>query len=429
MNHVADVYNLRGPGLFYVDAYPIQREALLVVSSPELAAQVTQISSYPKHPALNRGFGRAIGKRGIVVQEGAHWKELRTMFNPGFSQANLLSMVPMMVDEAQVFAFRLSASAAAGGFVRSLESFVADLTVDVIGQALLGIRFNSQNSSNATVTNLIEASRLVRPLFDFSIERLNLWRILKLRYYEALANIKTFTKLIPHSIKTFIFAGHDTTSSVLAYAFYELSRHPKILEEVRAEHADVFGSDPEVTAKRLKEDPNLANTLPLTTAVIREILRLYPTASTIRMGPKGSQLIGKDGKSYPTSGAVIWVANSITMRDPEFFPSPDSFIPHRFLPDKSPFPPIPKNAYRPFEKGPRDCIGQELAMLESRVGLSLTLRRFDFKAAYEELDRRLGKKEEVYKHCVGVGERAYQVLVTTAKPKDGLPMWVSERET
>jgi cytochrome P450 len=139
-------------------------------------------------------------------------------------------------------------------------------------------------------------------------------------------------------------------------------------------------------------------------------------------------LIGKDGKSYPADDCMVWLSNSVAMHDPKYFPSPYQFIPHRFLPDKSPFPQIPKNAFRPFEKGPRDCIGQELAMLESRIVLALIVRKFDFKEAYDELDRRLGRKPKVFESCEKVGGRAYQILWTTAKPKDGLPMWVTERK-
>jgi cytochrome P450 len=116
------------------------------------------------------------------------------------------------------------------------------------------------------------------------------------------------------------------------------------------------------------------------------------------------------------------------MRDPSLFPSPNEFIPQRFLPDKSTFGAIPKNAYRPFEKGPRDCLGQELAMLESRIVLALTVRKFDFKEAYEELDRRLKRTPKEFPILESNGGRAYQILRTTAKPKDGLPMWVSARK-
>lgn len=66
-------------------------------------------------------------------------------------------------------------------------------------------------------------------------------------------------------------------------------------------------------------------------------------------------------------------------------------------------------------------------MLESRVVLALILRKFDFYAAYGELDKRLGRKEKEFEACEKIGGRAYQILWTTAKPKDGLPMWVKER--
>ena len=70
MNYIADKYDLRKYGLFYIDTYPIQYEPVLVVISPDVAAQVTQTESYPKHPVLTAEFGRAIGSRGIVGQEG-----------------------------------------------------------------------------------------------------------------------------------------------------------------------------------------------------------------------------------------------------------------------------------------------------------------------------------------------------------------------
>jgi cytochrome P450 len=212
------------------------------------------------------------------------------------------------------------------------------------------------------------------------------------------------------------------------YSFYELSRHPEILEEVRAEHESVLGPDPNTAAQRLNEDPKLVNALLLTTAIIREILRLHLPAFSVRHGPPGGTVTGLDGKTYPTEGFMVLVVENIVMHDPKIFPKPYEFIPNRFLPDKSPFPPIPKNAFRPFEKGPRDCIGQELAMLEVRIALALILRKFDFQEAYEELDRRLGRTaEKPTEQYEKTGGRAYQILHTTAKPKDGLPLWVKER--
>ncbi len=67
-------------------------------------------------------------------------------------------------------------------------------------------------------------------------------------------------------------------------------------------------------------------------------------------------------------------------------------------------------------------------MLESRIVLALILRLFDFEEAYGELDRRLGRKGNEFEACEKIGGRAYQILWTTAKPKDGLPMWVRSRK-
>ncbi|KAG0650707.1 Aflatoxin biosynthesis N [Hyphodiscus hymeniophilus] len=475
MNHLADEYNLRESGLFYMDVYPISQSPMLVVTSPEVASQVTQAEmyGYAKHPAL-QNFKAVLGERGIVSQEGAKWKVLRTMFNPGFSQANLFSMVPMIVDETNIFMSRLSKSAKADGFVESIEMLAAELTVDIIGQALFGLKFNSQTSMNPLVDSIIQSSRNVVTASDLSPQHLNVWKMMKLKYYEIVANkqlmkvLRTrwseldsspekaaqshaifdiamatymkkegkveatmttdFLELMRDNVKTFIFAGHDTTSSVLAYSFYELSRHPEILEEVRAEHESILGSDPNEAAGRLTEDPKLANALRLTAAVVRETMRLYLPATSVRIGPPGGTVTGTDGKTYSTEGYLVWLNNVILMHDPKVFPKPYEFIPNRFLPDKSPFSPIPKNAFRPFEKGPRDCIGQELAMLEAKVVLALVLRKFDFKEAYGELDLRLGRTvEKPTVETERIGGRAYQILWTTAKPKDGIPMWVKER--
>lgn len=192
MSHIADTYDLRKHGLFFVDSYPIMSEPLMVILSPEIAAKVvqSQTESYLKHPVLNEGFGRAIGPRGMVGQEGEQWKELRTMFNPGFSQANLLSMVPMMVEETTIFVSRLSKIAAGDGFIEDTDSLAAAVTVDIIGQALLGVKFNAQTTSNALVTSVVRAGHLVKTFTNFDISRLNLWRYLKLRYHEAVSNTK-----------------------------------------------------------------------------------------------------------------------------------------------------------------------------------------------------------------------------------------------
>lgn len=111
----------------------------------------------------------------------------------------------------------------------------------------------------------------------------------------------TFKKLAIDQIKTFMVAGHDTTSSTICYMAYVLSNHPEALSKVRQEYDEVFGANMEQTPHLIKKDPYLINKLPYTVAIIKEVLRLYPPASSVRKGLPGF-FLHHDGKQYPTEG-------------------------------------------------------------------------------------------------------------------------------
>ena len=257
----------------------------------------------------------------------------------------------------------------------------------------------------------------------------------------------TFKRFAMDQIKIFMFAGHDTTSSTICYIAYVLSKYPDAMEKVLQEYNQVFGNDVEQTAQRIKEDPYLLNKLPYSVAIIKEILRLYPPGSSARMGQPGF-FLNYNGKQYPTEGRwlhlqshrshysipqpctekvlgfMVWPVSYALQRSPDLWPKPEKFIPERWLvKEGDPLFPI-KGAWRPFEFGPRHCIGIELAMIETKIIMALMLRQFNIKAAYEELDAASGKEKL---RTTPEGERAYQVLIATAKPSDGMPARVSRR--
>ena len=224
-------------------------------------------------------------------------------------------------------------------------------------------------------------------------------------------------------VKLFMFSGHDTTSSALCYLFYALSRNPQASDNLRAEHDRVFGSDmhTDSLATKLSSNPALLNRLPYTHAVIKETLRLYPPVSSTREGEPGFNIADDQGRYFPTEGFLVWANPQTVQRDPEYWPRPDEFWPERWLTIRNdPRHPI-KGAWRPFEFGPRNCIGQELAVIEMKVVLVMTARRFVVEPAYEELDRRKGraKIDTVY------GERGYQIA--RAQPSGDLPCRVRSR--
>ena len=236
---------------------------------------------------------------------------------------------------------------------------------------------------------------------------------------------KAFREFTKTQIRTFLFAGHDSTSSAMCYAYYLLSQNPSALKKLRAEHDTVFGKDYTRAASLLSEQPQLIYQVPYTNAVIKEALRLFPPSSSMREGSPDCSIVGTDGTKYPTNGCLIWVMHQSLHRNPAYWIKPNEFLPERWLvPPEDPLHPV-KDSWRPFEFGPRNCLGQELAMLEVKAVLILTCREFNILAAYDEWDQQYPKRgpKTVQK------DRMYQVERIGAHPADGFPCKVQPRKT
>jgi cytochrome P450 len=226
----------------------------------------------------------------------------------------------------------------------------------------------------------------------------------------------TFMDILVANLKIFMVAGHDTTASILSYAYYLLSNNPAIRDAVRREHDAVFGPDPAKITAKITATPTLLNQLPYTAAVIKETLRLFPPVGTIRAGSADFILTHPDtGEHYPTEGMMVFGCSFATHRLEAFWPEPNRCIPERWLvPEGDPLHPR-KNAFRPFELGPRNCIGQEMAMLEFRMILAMTARDFDIDCEFPSDSPR------------ALGDMAYQIMQPgqlSAYPKDGMPVRV-----
>src|SRR5271169_6175752 len=65
------------------------------------------------------------------------------------------------------------------------------------------------------------------------------------------------TSELVDQLKTFFFAGHDTTASTLSWSYYFLSHHPAELLRLRQELDEVFGvnTTPSEVAKKIVENP------------------------------------------------------------------------------------------------------------------------------------------------------------------------------
>lgn len=76
---------------------------------------------------------------------------------------------------------------------------------------------------------------------------------------------------IREEIDTFAFAGHDTTSSGMAFCCYTIAKHPEVQQKLFEEIRNVIGDDKEkpITIYDL-------NNLPYLELVIKETFRMFP---------------------------------------------------------------------------------------------------------------------------------------------------------
>ena len=119
-----------------MDIWPIGYP-MVMVFDPDIMAQFTQDVNLPKWWAQGAvNFKPFTGGRDMVNLSGEEWKQMRMMFNPGFSARNVLSLIPSFVEEMLVFRERLR-KVADSDQVIELERYTTDLTVDVIGRAAL----------------------------------------------------------------------------------------------------------------------------------------------------------------------------------------------------------------------------------------------------------------------------------------------------
>jgi cytochrome P450 len=169
---------------------------------------------------------------------------------------------------------------------------------------------------------------------------------------------------IRDEMMTLLFAGHDTTTSTVAFMFYELAHHPEVVARLVAEQDAVLAGRPP-TAEQL-----MSGELMELEQVLDETLRMYPPAW---IGPRRS-LEAFEFEGVPVPGdAFVNYCSWASHRLPDVYPEPGSFRPERFTPEAKAA--LPKGAYIPFGGGSRTCIGMRFGQLEVRTIATLLLQR------------------------------------------------------
>uniref|UniRef100_A0A0E0BN51 Cytochrome P450 n=1 Tax=Oryza glumipatula TaxID=40148 RepID=A0A0E0BN51_9ORYZ len=182
---------------------------------------------------------------------------------------------------------------------------------------------------------------------------------------------------IVDNCKNIYFAGHETTSTTAAWCLMLLASHHEWQSRARVESLDICQGRP--------LDFDILRKLKKLTMVIQETLRLYPPASFVAREALNDMKLG--GIDIP-KGTNIRIPIAMAHRDPSVWgPSADKFDPDRFA-NGIAGACKPPHMYMPFGVGVRTCAGQNLAMVELKVVLSLLLskryklQRFHFTMYY-----------------------------------------------
>ncbi|ETS83419.1 hypothetical protein PFICI_05295 [Pestalotiopsis fici W106-1] len=463
------------PHIVYLDIWPVQSTPIALIIDPAMCQELVTEKNFPRGISMKRLAEPVIGQRNLIWFDGAEHRLWRSRLNPGFSMRNLHSYMGALVDEAEIFLENLKATTRPDGrwgSVFPLMPKTIDLTFDIIGRVVLDLHLNEQRngptelqSALRTLTTkhfffrtLATLPKRFNPFFRYegwhSVQKLRKILVPRIQQQigaEQFTKQKTVLQLamkeymndtqgaksskgssdqfvedVFGQVRLFLFAGHDTTACILTWAFHYLSKRADVLEKLRAEYDSVFGTDLRAVADKVRQSPQLLNSLPYTTAVAKEVMRLAPLAATVRQAPPGAFFTASDGTRLPAYGFALITGTAMIDYHPELWPRPDEFLPERFMvPPGDPLYPSKPGQWRPFEAGPMNCIGQELSMIEIKLVLLFTVREVDVEPAFDEWDQlpeNVGKPRHTIK-----GERAYRQAKGISPPTDGLPVHVRFR--
>ncbi|PSN70482.1 cytochrome P450 monooxygenase-like protein [Corynespora cassiicola Philippines] len=218
-----------------------------------------------------------------------------------------------------------------------------------------------------------------------------------LRQIEGLTNDPEKLKLLPHNMTIYhrlmnpqayrdktvpsagsiyeetqalMFAGTDTMGNALMVGTFHLLRQDDTLQKLRTELLTAWptlnGDEPKIR--------DLEN-LPYLNAVIKESLRMSSgvVSGLLRVVPAAGATIA--GVNVPP-GTVVSCGSTFVHNNDEIFPEPDRFIPERWLNSAD-----LDNWLVAFSRGPRACLGINLAWAELRLVFAHVYRKFDLESA------------------------------------------------
>jgi cytochrome P450/NADPH-cytochrome P450 reductase len=203
---------------------------------------------------------------------------------------------------------------------------------------------------------------------------------------------------------TFVFAGSETTGNLMTWILYILMTHDDVLSACREEVDRVLPNGIEPRNEHLAE-------LFVCEAIINETLRLYPPAPLFLRECIHEHVIGTERQLRIPIGLTVLVNSYVLHRRSDLWPRPNEFDYTRWMRDPKTGlkPKLPHPfAYLPFAAGPRNCIGQNFALLEAKIMLAMFAQQCNLELV--------------------PGQKIVPEVTITMRPKYGLLARISKRQ-
>jgi cytochrome P450 len=397
-----------------------------LITNPSDVRHVLQDNArnYHKSP-LYQKLRMSIGN-GLLTSEDEFWLRQRRIAQPAFHRQRVESLAGTMADAARDAVERWQPISATGQPVDVAEEMMR-LTRTVVLRTLLGGDLGPYTDTIDEAWTIInehvgesfwslgfsdrfppskhrrfQAARAVlKGAVDYVIsqrrrnpsDRSDLLSMLMSARDEETGEAMTDEQLRVE-VTTFLLAGQETTSLALTWTWYLLSQHADVRRRL----------DEEIDAALCGRPPahgDLVN-LPYTRMVIDEAMRLYPPAWAFSRQALADDELG--GFRLPR-GWLALVVPFVLHRLPAYWPDPETFNPDRFSAEQSAA--RPKFVYVPFGAGPRQCIGNQFALIEAHLIVATLAQRYHLRL--------------VPKHKV----EPWPLI--TLRPRHGMPMFIERR--
>ena len=373
--HFGDVVYLRiGPRRGYLITNPVDIRHVLQDNA----------RNYHKSPLYDK-LRVSLGN-GLLTSEDEFWLRQRRIAQPAFHRQRIATLASVMTEAARDFAAEWQTNASAGLPVDVAEEMMR-LTRTVVLRALLGAdlgpfagkvddawtiinqhigeSFWSLGLTEKLPTSSYRRFQAARAVLQGAVDHVisqrrrspsdrgDLLSMLISARDEETGEAMTDEQLRVE-VTTFLLAGQETTSLALTWSWYLLSQHAGAQRRLEQEIDTVLNGRP-------PEYIDLVN-LSYTRMVIDEAMRLYPPAWGFSRQALADDELG--GYQLPR-GWLAFVIPYVLHRLPAFWEQPEAFDPERFLPERS--ADRPKFVYLPFGAGPRQCIGNQFALIEAQI--------------------------------------------------------------